>query len=56
MKYLLERLKEVSTYQGIIAMLTAVGVAVSPELAAAIASCGVGVFTLVSVIMAEKKK
>ncbi len=55
MAYLLERLKELSTYQGIIVMLTALGVHLSPELGAAIASCGVAVFGLVSVIVKEKK-
>ena len=55
MSYILERLKEISTYQGIIAMLTALGIIISPELSEAIASAGVGIFTLVSVLMKEKK-
>lgn len=52
--YIVNRLKEVSTWQGIITMLTGLGVIVSPELRLAIVSTGVAVFGLVSIILRER--
>lgn len=54
MQYLINRLMELSTWQGIIATVTGFGVALSPELGEAIASLGVAVFGVVSVIMKER--
>lgn len=51
MQYLIDRLKERSTWLGLIALLSAIGVALTPEQAEAIAALGVaaagavGVFT-----------
>jgi len=53
--WFVKRLKEVTTWQGLITGLTALGVSISPELAAAIVGSGVAVFTLVSTIWPEKK-
>ncbi len=54
MKTLLNRLKEVSTWQGVITIVTGFGVAISPELASGIAAAGAAVFALVSVIWKER--
>ena len=54
MQYLINRLKELSTWQGIIAIVTGFGVAISPELSEAIATLGVALFGAVSVIMKER--
>jgi hypothetical protein len=45
---------ELSTWQGIIAIVTGFGVALSPELGEAIAILGVAVFGVVSVITKER--
>ena len=54
MEALIARLKEVSTWQGIISVVTGFGVAVSPELSDGIIGIGVAVFGLVSVIWKER--
>ena len=54
MNYLLNRLKEASTWQGIIAIVTGFGVTLSPDLREAIASLGVALFALVSVVLKER--
>jgi ribosomal protein L11 len=54
MQYLINRLMELSTWQGIIAIVTGFGVALSPELGEAIATLGVAVFGVVSAITKER--
>lgn len=54
MEYLLNRFKEPSTWQGIIAIVASFGVALSPELAEAIIAGGVALFGLVSVVLKER--
>lgn len=58
MKKLLELLLNYGTQQttwvGITAILTALGITLKPELANAIASCGLAVFGLIKVIVNEK--
>ena len=54
METLIARLKEVSTWQGIISVVTGFGVAMSPELSDGIIGIGVAVFGLVSVIWKER--
>jgi len=54
MQYLINRLMELSTWQGIIAIVTGFGVALSPELGEAIAILGVAVFGVASVIAKER--
>ena len=56
MEWIIDRLKEPTTYAGVFAGLTALGVQVAPELADAIMSAGIGVVGLVLVILKEKKK
>lgn len=54
MNNLINRLKEVSTWQGVIGIVTGFGVAISPDLAEGIAAAGVAVFGLVSVVFKER--
>jgi len=54
MDALFNRLKEVSTWQGIIAIVGGFGVAISPEMSGAIIAVATGVFALVSVILKER--
>ncbi len=56
MNYIISRLKERSTYQGIFGFLTAVGVTIKPELWEAITSVGVACIALVHVLFPESGK
>lgn len=52
--YLLERLKEPSTWRGLTALLTAVGVALSPEQVNAIVSAGLALMGVLGVFTKDK--
>lgn len=54
MTYLLERLKEPSSWRGILAMMTAVGVKLHPELQEAIISTGLALIGMVNFFRKEK--
>lgn len=56
MDYILERLKERSTWAGIIAILTGFGVSLKPELSEAISTFGMALAGLVLVSVKEEKK
>jgi hypothetical protein len=49
------RLSEVSTWRGIIGILTSAGVYVSPDRAAAIIAVGMALIGLINVVRSEKK-
>ena len=51
---LLNYLTQESTYVGITAILTAVGITLKPELAQAIVTCALGVFGLIKVIVNDR--
>lgn len=51
---LLNYLTQESTYVGITAILTAIGITLKPELAQAIVTCALGVFGLIKVIVNDK--
>ena len=53
--WLLDRLKEPTTYLGITAMLSAAGVVLDPELIKQISAAGVGVSGLILFVLKEKK-
>lgn len=53
--WLLERLKEPSTFLGVTAMLSAGGYALDPELVGHISAAGVGVSGLILFVLKEKK-
>ena len=55
LSWLLARLKEPTTYLGITAILSSMGVALDPELAQNIQTTGLGVAGLILFIMREKK-
>lgn len=52
---LLNYLTQESTYTGLVAILTAFGITLYPELSQAIITCALGVFGLIKVIVNEKK-
>lgn len=52
--YILARVREPSTWRGIILLLTAIGVPVAPQMAEAIVTAGLGVAGLVGVISPDK--
>ena len=51
---MLNYLTQESTYVGITAILTAVGITLKPELAQAIVTCALGVFGLIKVIVNDR--
>ena len=53
-QYLVERMKEPSTWRGIILLLTAAGVPIAPELQTVIISAGLGLAGLVGAITPDK--
>ena len=53
MTYILDRLKEPSTWRGILAMITAVGVKLHPELQEAIISAGLALIGMVNIFRKE---
>ena len=53
-QYLIERMKEPSTWRGIILLLTAVGVPIAPELQSVIISAGLGLAGLVGAVTPDK--
>ena len=55
MKYLLERLAEASTWRGIFAFLTGVGIAISPDQAAAYTAAGLAVMGVIGTLSKDKK-
>lgn len=55
MKYLIERLNEPSSWRGIFALLTAIGLKLHPELQEAILSVGLSAIGLVNFLRKEKK-
>ena len=54
MNYFLARLKEPSTWRGIIAVLTALGVTISPEQTEAIVAVGLSVMGLIGIFSPDK--
>lgn len=54
-EYILARGKEASTWRGLVALLTAVGVTLSPEQIEAIVALGLAVIGAIGVFFADKK-
>lgn len=54
-EFLLERGKEASTWRGIVAILTAAGVTISPAQAEAIIALGLAVIGAIGVFTSDKK-
>ena len=53
---LLNYLTQESTYVGLLAIITAFGVAIKPGLSQAIVTCALGIFGLIKVIVNERHK
>jgi hypothetical protein len=53
-QYLLDRLREPSTWRGIVALMTAFGVALSPEQTAAIVAAGLAVAGAIGAFAPDK--
>lgn len=51
---MLNYLTQESTYVGITAILTAIGITLKPELAQAIVTCALGIFGLIKVIVNDR--
>ena len=56
MAYLLDRLKEASTWRGIALLLTAFGVQVAPEVQEAVISVGIAVAGAVGILFPDSTK
>lgn len=56
MAYLLDRLKEASTWRGIALLLTAFGVQVAPDVQEAVISAGIAVAGAVGVLFPDSTK
>jgi uncharacterized membrane protein len=52
--YLIQRLKEASTWRGLTALLTAIGVTISPEQTNAVVSAGLALMGLLGVFTKDK--
>lgn len=55
MKPSLERFKEASTWRGLVAVVTALGVTLNPEQVATIVSAGMGLAGLIGVFTTDKQ-
>lgn len=53
--YVVNRAKEASTWRGVIMLLTAVGLKITPEMADAIISVGIAVAGLVGILLPDSK-
>ena len=56
MKFFVERLKEPSTWRGMVLVLTALGITMNPDLVAAITAVGTGVAGLIGVLAKDRLK
>jgi len=52
--YLIERLSEASTWRGIMAFLTAMGVAIQPDQVEVIVTAGLGIIGVVGMVTQDK--
>lgn len=54
LQFILERGKEASTWRGLVAIVTAAGISLSPELAEAIVALGLAVIGILGVFTKDK--
>ena len=54
--YIIDRLKEASTWRGIIAFLTAAGLAISPELGEKIIAVGLAIIGVIGMVFKDGKE
>ena len=55
-QWILDRLKEPSTWRGIVLVLTAAGVQIQPAMIEAVISIGIGAAGLIGVVTSDKSK
>ena len=55
MKYLIERLKEPSTWRGLVMVATSAGIGIAPAAAEAIITAGVGLAGLIGVLTKDQQ-
>lgn len=55
LEFIIARGKEASTWRGLVALLTAVGITVTPELAEAVVALGLAVIGILGLFTADKK-
>jgi len=55
MNYIIERLKEASTWRGLVALATALGVQLSPEQTSAIVAAGMALMGLIGAFTKDSK-
>lgn len=53
--YIIDRLKEASTWRGIIAFLTAAGISISPELGEKIIAVGLAIIGVIGMVFKDGK-
>ena len=53
--YVVNRAKDASTWRGVVMLLTAVGLKITPEMANAIISVGIAVAGLVGILLPDSK-
>ena len=53
--YLLDRMKETSTWRGLVLLLTALGVPMAPGLSDAIIAAGLGLAGLIGAVMPDRR-
>lgn len=56
MQWVIDRLKESSTWKGLISLLTAFGITIEPGLAEAIVAAGLGLMGVISILVKDKTK
>ena len=54
MKYIIDRLKEPSSWRGLVMIATAFGVSVNPELLSSIIAAGTGLAGIIGVVFNDK--
>ena len=54
-QYILDRVREPSTWRGAILFLTAIGVPIAPQLAEAIVTAGLGIAGLVGILTPDRR-
>ena len=54
MKYIIDRLKEPSSWRGLVMIATAFGVSVNPELLSSIIAAGTGLAGIIGVVFKDK--
>lgn len=52
--YIIDRLKEASTWRGIVALLTAAGMTISPEMVDKIVAAGLAVMGIIGMLFKDK--